>query len=299
MRIIPAARQRSFARTWLALLLCAVLPAQLLADDKPASPPKGQRVLICGHSFHVFVGGPLATIAAAAGIKDHVNLGVQSIGGSTVTQHWNLAEDKNKVKTGLAAGTIDVLTLAPHMKLIPDKAIEDFAVMAAAKNPNVRILAQESWMVFDDMKAPIKANAERDKKTIEQLRASAAEFKAGLEKQAKEVNAKLGKQVVFVVPVADAVIALREKVIAGAAPGIAKQSDLFTDPIGHVNEPIKRLEAYCYFAAIYQLSPVGLNAFEKSGKAVSPELDRLLQEIAWKTVSESEMSGVKKSAAAK
>jgi hypothetical protein len=66
-----------------------------------------------------------------------------------------------------------------------------------------------------------------------------------------------------------------------------------------VTEPVKRLEAYCYFAAIYHHSPVGLKAFEKSGGAVSPELDRLLQEIAWKTVSESEMSGVKGAAAAK
>src|SRR5687768_15525081 len=191
--MIAAARQRPLARLWLPLLLCSVLPAHLLADDKPASPPKGQRVLICGHSFHVFVGGPLATIATAAGIKDHVNLGVQSIGGSTVTQHWNLADDKNKVKTGLTAGTIDVLTLAPHMRLVPDKAIEDFAVMAVAKNQNVRILAQESWMIFDDMKTPIKASAERDKKTIEQLRASAAEFKAGLrsEEHTSELQSRL------------------------------------------------------------------------------------------------------------
>jgi len=37
------------------------------------------------------------------------------------------------------------------------------------------------------------------------------------------VNKKLGKQVVFVVPVGQAVIALREKIVAGKAPGLKSQ----------------------------------------------------------------------------
>src|SRR5262245_27793191 len=116
------------------ILILALLPALLLAGNKPPATPKGQRVQICGHSFHVFVGAPLAKIAQSAGIKDHVDKGVQSIGGSTVTQHWELPDEKNKVKAGLKAGEFDVLTLAPHMRLVPDKAIEDFAALGLAKN---------------------------------------------------------------------------------------------------------------------------------------------------------------------
>ena len=81
---------------------------------------------------------------------------------------------------------------------------------------------------------------------------------------------------------------LREKVIKGEVPGFAKQSELFNDPIGHVKPPVQQLEAYCYFAAIYHQSPVGLSVFEKPGDADSQKLNRLLQEIAWKTISEYE-----------
>jgi hypothetical protein len=284
---------RLIRRVLLTAMLCALLPQASRGDDKPAEKPapKGQRVMICGHSFHVFVGGPLAKIAEAAGISDHVNAGTQSIGGSTVTQHWDLPDEKNKVKKALTAGELDVLTLAPHMRLVPDKAIADFTELGVAHNPNIRVLVQESWMIFDDMKKPIKANAERDDKTVDQLRPPLEEFKNGLEKQAREINAKLGKQVVYVVPVGDAVLALREKVIAGEVPGYAKQSELFVDSIGHVKEPVQRLEAYCYFAAIYHRNPVGLTVFEKPGDADSHKLNQMLGEIAWKTVTSDPMSG--------
>jgi len=92
--------------------------------------------------------------------------------------------------------------------------------------------------------------------------------------------------------VGDAVLALRAKVIAGEVPGYAKQSELFNDSIGHVKEPVQRLEAYCYFAAIYHKSPVGLTVFEKPGDADSHKLNQMLEEIAWKAVTSDPMSGV-------
>ena len=60
------------------------------------------------------------------------------------------------------------------------------------------------------------------------------------------------------VPVGQAVLALRQKIAAGSAPGLAKQTDLFTDSIGHARPPLAVLVAYCYFAEIYGRSPVGL-----------------------------------------
>ena len=46
-----------------------------------------------------------------------------------------------------------------------------------------------------------------------------------------------GKPAVFVAPVGQAVMALRKKIAAGRAPGLTQQTDLFTDPIGHVKPP--------------------------------------------------------------
>ena len=83
------------------MLRLAALPLALLLgsvfQDKPAPPAvKGQRVLSAGHSFHVFMPSILKELALGAEIKDHVQVDVQSIGGSRVIQHWDLADEKNK-----------------------------------------------------------------------------------------------------------------------------------------------------------------------------------------------------------
>ena len=113
----------------------------------------------------------------------------------------------------------------------------------------------------------------------------------------RELNKKHGKQVVFVVPVGQAVIALRERIIAGAAPGLKTQDELFTDAIGHVRQPVQALNAYCHYAVIYGRSPVGLAAPAvlkqiKSQDQIEP-LNRLLQELAWEAVRQHPLSGVK------
>src|ERR1700722_11316808 len=60
--------------------------------DVKLSPPieKGQRVFTAGHSFHVFMPHLLAQVVKAAGIPDHVQVGMSSIGGSKIFQHWDV-----------------------------------------------------------------------------------------------------------------------------------------------------------------------------------------------------------------
>ena len=92
-------------------------------------------------------------------------------------------------------------------------------------------------------------------------------------------------------------IALREKIIAGQAPGLKTQKDLFTDAIGHARPPLQALVAYCHFAVIYRRSPVGLPrpAILVRGKKPNwdARLNRLLQELAWDAVTQHPLSGVK------
>jgi hypothetical protein len=114
----------------------------------------------------------------------------------------------------------------------------------------------------------------------------------------KALNEKYGgKPALFVAPVGQAVLTLRERIADGAAPGLTKQTDLFTDPIGHAKPPLAVLVAYCYYALIYGRSPVGLPVPPALKGAVDEETDvklnQLLQEIAWQTVSEHPLSGVK------
>jgi len=99
---------------------------------------------------------------------------------------------------------------------------------------------------------------------------------------------------VRIVPVGRAVFALRERVAQGTAPGIAKQSDLFRDDLGHPQPPLAALVTYCHFAAIYGRSPVGLPvpATLKS-LADAGAMNRLLQELAWQAVISYPLSGVR------
>ncbi len=292
-------RLRSGFRTAVVPLVLALLVvAQTRADDdkggKNAGPiDKGQRVFTCGHSFHVFVPNILADMAKKAGIKGHVIAGVSSIGGSRVIQHWSKADNANKAKEALRDGKVDVLTLSPiHL---PDAGIESFVKLAVAHNPKVRITVQEFWLPFDIYDTTFSKRpkeVDHNAPTVAELRELHAPYFKSMDEHVRELNKKVGKQAVFVVPVGQAVIALREKILAGEAPGLKKQADLFTDSIGHARAPLQALAAYCQFAVIYRRSPVGLPAPAVLGKASNPELNRLLQELAWDAVTHHPLSGV-------
>jgi hypothetical protein len=270
------------------------------AADEKATPPvdKGQRVLSAGHSFHVFMPGILKEVAQAAGVKDHVQVDLQSIGGSRVIQHWDLADDKNKAKQALKTGKVDVFTLSPIY--LPDEGIAHFTKLALEDNPNIRITVQEFWLPYDTYTPPALKKVDkpdRNASTGDDLRKAHAPYFKSMDDHVQELNKKHGKEVLYIVPVGQAVIALREKISAGQAPGLKTQEELFTDAIGHVRAPVQALNAYCHFAVIYRKSPVGLPLPSVLAKAKLPDeekLNRLLQELAWEAVVSHPLSGVKK-----
>src|SRR5438132_188408 len=107
-------RTAIFAALSAAVLLVTQASAQDTKAGKLAEPiTSGQRVFTCGHSFHVWVPGIVADLCQKAEIPNHVQLGISSIGGSKVIQHWNIPDEKNKAKEALKTGKVQVLTLAP------------------------------------------------------------------------------------------------------------------------------------------------------------------------------------------
>lgn len=298
---MPDTRVRSSAicRHGLALLLIVGAPFwRCHAEDAPTAAA-GSRILTAGHSFHVWMPGILGDMASKAGISGHQQIALSSIGGSQIIQHWNVPDETNKLKPALAESKADVLTLSPIY--LPDAGIENFAKLGLEHNPNLRITVQEFWLPFDDQALwATKAKGvtiDRDAKTAEQLRQAHAPYFAAMDEHVRMLNAKFGRTAVFVVPAGQAVLALREKVIAGGVPGVAKQSDLFADPIGHPRDPIKALAAYCHFAVIYHRNPAGLPVPSVLAKQPEAEkLNRLLQELAWDAVTQHPLSGVKATA---
>ncbi len=259
-----------------------------------ADAPKGERVFVTAHSFHIFVAPKLAPLAQAAGIAGHKLVAAQMIGGSKVIQHWNLPDEKNKARPALAASEVDVFTMSPHVYL-PDEGIDRFVELGAKHNPKLRLLVQHSWTPWDGWEGTDKVakNEDRDTRSLDQVRAANLKWRTTLEAQVAALNTKLGRDAVCIVPVGDAVMKLRELIAAGKAPGLTKQTDLFTDQIGHGKVPIIALTTYCNFACIYGISPVGLKDNEPALDKLSPELKPLLQKIAWDTVAGYPLSGVK------
>jgi len=300
--------QRGAIVSALALLGAAFMPGTQAAgqeknNEKPAEPiTTGQRVFTCGHSFHVWVPGIVSDLCKKAKIPDHVQIGISSIGGSRVIQHWDIPEGKNTAKEALRTGKVDVLTLSPIF--LPDAGIENFARLALEHNKDIRIAVQPIWLRWDIYEPTTKRPAKVDHNAITgaELRKRHDVYFKSMDKHIRELNKKLGERaanrtVLFVVPAPQAVIALREKIIAGQAPGLKTQEDLFTDDLGHGKPPLQALVAYCNYAVIYRRSPVGLPvpSVLKQARLGSQEedLNRLLQELAWDAVTRHPLSGVR------
>lgn len=317
----------SVAMMVLALLCSGAFAAG--ANEKKDSPApaavRGQRVFTCGHSFHVFVYRLLAEMAKSAGIADHQSVGLSSIGGSRVIQHWDVADEKNKAKQALRDGKVDVLTLSPIW--LPDAGIEKFIALGYEHNPKVRVLVQEFWLPNDTYEPvyplDVRKNVNHNETDLAVLCEKQAHYFKDLGDYVGAINRKLGHEVAFVVPVGQAALALRGKLAAGQAPGLVMQWDLFRDPWGHPQPPLAVLSGYCHYAMIYRRSPVGLPvpqdlkqyrrftsdvSLRKAGWRPSAEelastkpltqeeqekLNRLLQEIAWEAVTKYQPEALK------
>lgn len=205
-------------------------------------------------------------------------------------------------REALKGGQVDVFTMAPIY--LPDDGIEKHVELGLKNNPKMRFFVQENWLPWDFYDADLVAKVgpqvafkappgkvDHNAPTSESLRKMHAIYFKTIDDHVAELNKKYETKAVRVAPVGQAIVKLREKIIAGEAPGLKQQNDLFTDPIGHAKAPLQALVAYCYYASIYERSPVGLPAPAVLGKA-DEKLNRMLQEIAWEAVTSHPLSGV-------
>lgn len=269
-------------------LLISALGLALMA----VAAPTGVRLLVAGHSFCVPMQKALSYVAKAAGVTGHELVDTQFIGNSTVTQHWELADEKNIAKRDLLDGKADVLVLSPHTK-IPDDAIDRFTNLMLAGNAKGRVLVYESWLPWDGQQKvddAHRADLHRNDRTLPELLRLHQSYLEGIQKQIRAINKQHGRQVVNTVPVGPALFTLRAYVAAGKVPGITSQDALFTDAMGHPGKAIVLLGAYCEYAVLYRTSPIGITLPRELG--IDPALNTLLQRIAWDAVTFDPLTGV-------
>ena len=276
----------------------------------------GERVFFVGHSFHMFVVRPLIRLCKEAGIPGHWAEGWDMIGGSTPLQHWERGGDENAVKKALATGRVQTLTLATNVRT-DDPAVDLFADLAVKHNPDVRVMLQHSWgdhltgalmrarhdtgerrdaprtpEALRELVASVGSNTDRDAMTAAQVAGLRARGIDVWRERLAGINRRHGRTLAYLVPVNEAVVRTREAVLRGGVPGVARQSDLFRDVLGHATEPTMDLVSYVWFGALYRKSPVGLEALIQRADPDAPARHRVLQEIAWAATLEEPFSGV-------
>lgn len=283
-------------------LVVVLFVALSAGGDEPAGAPASQHIFVAGHSFHTPIAPLLDEIARSAGVPAPVVIDRQGLGGSSVTKHWELPDEKDKARKAIKSGTVDVLTVSPNANPLPDPAIAKFTALLLEHNPRGRVTVQASWVPFDGLVDQGKAfkNADRDDADPRAIPARVAPLMGKIFDQVKSLNQefppRLGRPVVLLVPVGDAVIRLRQRVKQGDVPGIARQSALFRDDTGHGHAPIYVLNAYCHYAVIFGRNPTGLpvpRALRAADLGENAErVNRILQEVAWQAVTAEPLAGV-------
>ncbi len=274
------------------------VPVRSQAREEPTGPPKGQRVFFAANSGMAFVPDPLGALAESANIKGH-KVVLQKLGFSTTVQHWNLPEDKNQAKKALKAGEVDVFVMSPIQ--FPDEGVENFVRFGLEHNPNMRFLVQITWGAADidnqDFPKGAFANVDREKSPDQLKKLYERNIKAA-EAQADDINLKYGggKKVLFLVPSAQALVALRTRIAHHEVAGLTKQGELFRDALSHPSAPLEALITYLHYAVLYDRSPVGLpmpNLLQQAKRqAWDDKFNRSLQELAWETAANYPYSGV-------
>jgi hypothetical protein len=132
------------------ILACGACTAQTkntsdVNNIKSAAVPKtaGMRVFYASHSLMWDMPPVLAEDANAYGIKGHTVLGIQRLGVSRTSQHWDLPDAQNQAKQALKAGNVDAFVMSPIG--MPDQGIDNFVKLGLEHNPNMKFYIQISW----------------------------------------------------------------------------------------------------------------------------------------------------------
>jgi hypothetical protein len=244
-----------------------------------AEKPAGLRVMFNGNSWFIFVPWGVADLVKAAEIQGHKEV---------------RAAKPNDISL-IEAGEVDVYAHGVHWWMeVPwgGGFAEKIVGMGLKANRNFRAYYHAAWLVGDARAKDIKTTADYNDSKLADVQAALDKTRKGVEAIVDKLNEKFGKRVVFLVPVGDATLKLRAMVLEGNYPGVAKQSELWSDAMPHAGVHVMALSGYCHFAAIYRTSPVGLKI--DRFKELTDEQHAILQRIAWETVSKYPYAGVAK-----
>ena len=296
--------------SFVGLRLARSIPTE--EEPKPADTPLGKPPAGVRAAYALMVhGAELEAIVKAAGIEKHTRTDLyfgtwHGLVGGTV-------EDiQERHRAPVAKGDVDVLLVATwswfpqqegwHKRVGLDSALAGLAELGLKNNPNFRVC----WRSYLQPQT-VRKGANTIPDFVATRKAQAGQSEA-LEKLVEAINKKHGKEVVNIVPHAEAGLKLVDLVAAGKFPGVTDPADLWMKEESfnmNVHLHLRTRSAYCDYVALYRTSPVGLTpsfkgltykskgGTEQSMDGVTAEQHAILQRIAWETVSNYRHSGVK------
>ena len=311
-------KQNTMQKLILAMVLTVLSALSVQAEENKRAPNK-LRIYTAGNSFHMRLPTWLTAIEKAANVALHEQIGVSYMASAWVKEHLGKIDATHQARPVIESGNLDVLTLGGMHT--PDDGIDTFATTGIEHNPKLIVTYQEFWLPYDRLDYPLtrknffgdlaislrtwkdatdttktpKDTSNFDIPTADQLEKLHEPYFQGINTYIGDLNRKLGRNVIRVVPVGQAVLALRRKVVAGEVPGVSKQSELFQDNLGHPSDAIRALAGYCHFIVLHQKDPRGLTLplfpFTKRDNPFKQDCNLILEEVAWKAVTEHPLSG--------
>jgi hypothetical protein len=206
--------------------------ASVSAADTPVRP-KGLTILFYGNSWFNFVPDGVADQVKAAGIGGHKEVRMTKLNEFGVLETGEIEVYAN----GVHWWASDPWTQGLTAEKLVEKGLK--------ANPNFRAYFHAAWLVWDGRAQATKIPADFDNSQPGDLQAALDKTRKGVEAIVDTLNEKFGKRVVFLVPVGDATVKLRELILQGKYPGAKKQSELWTDGMPHPGADVKALSTYC------------------------------------------------------
>ena len=260
----------------------------------PGAESKGYNVFLTGHSFFIaggYMKDKIILLSDAAGKTEHKMVGYKYSGGKSgaVDKWWNKGPDQEPRKS-VAAGDVDVLAVCTYwMSKYTEqkKSIRNFVELMQKNNPAGQVYVIATKVPSD---GPYKGGWDaRTKAELANLYGWRGKNRRSLNETdalVDEINTSYGKRVINEVPLYYAQALLRAAIIDGNVPGVKKQSEMYSDKMGHVAEVGQRVNAYAVYASIYRESPIGLYVpkWEKPGDAIQRAQNLALQKAAWEAV---------------
>lgn len=280
------------------------LPAPMALPAPAALAP--QQPAAVYHLGHSLVGRDMPAMLAqlmGPGYAHALQLGW----GASLDQHWrgevpgfaqeNATPAFRPAREALQSGDYDAVVLTEMVELRDalrwhdaPRALADWARLARAGRPGVRVYLYETWHRLDDPAG-----------WLHRIDADRADLWEG--RLLARAMAAPGVGAVHVIPGGQVMAALVRRIEAGDLPGLARREDLFArlpdgtvDPI-HLNDLGAYVIALTHYAVLTGRSPVGLpHALRRAdgtpATAPDPRAAAIMQQVVWQVVTGYALTGV-------